>query len=133
MYDKVEAEILGDHLEEIDTEFRDRARTRSADSEKRIKALVEQWGTAHQTWDEVWDASRQKWIWYDSKKGGMRDTRPHVCEQCNGIIEDGDLKCFSCGKQRSELNRKLYEECQPKGLLNQEYHEALPPPEYDDW
>ena len=54
-------------------------------------------------------------------------------EQCNGIIEDGDLKCFSCGKQRSELNRKLYEECQPKGLLNQEYHEALPPPEYDDW
>ena len=133
VYGKVRDEILGDHLEEIDNEFRERQRARAADSKKRTTALVEQWGTAHQTWDEVWDAERERWIWYDAKKGGVRDNRPHVCEQCNNVMEEGDLKCFSCGMQRSELNRRLFEQCQPAGLLHQDYHEAAPAPEYDDW
>ena len=127
-------EVLGDHLEEIDNEFRKRQAVRDADSAQRTDKLVADWGTAHQMWDQVWSEPQQRWLWYDTKKGRTRLDRPHICEQCNGMLEAGDLKCFSCGASRSALNRQLYEACQPVGGLTElEYHEPAAAPDYDDW
>jgi len=127
-------EVLGDHLEEIDNEFRKRQAVRDADSQKRTDELVAKYGTAHQMWDQVWSEPEQAWLWYDTKKGRCRYDRPHICEQCNGTLESGDLKCFACGAVRSALNRHLYEACQPKnGLTELEYHDPVAAPDYDDW
>ena len=116
-------EILQDHLEELELEFREQDRLRAEDGRVKEEAITEEFGTYRQTWDEVWDAANRRAVWLNFKNGRTQLTRPHVCEGCHHKIEDMDLKCFYCDSNRSALNRRLYEAMQPHDASKVHYHE----------
>jgi Ca2+-binding EF-hand superfamily protein len=117
-------ELLKDHEEELEREFLGRKEARDAHNEVISLDMIIRFGTNGQTWDRCYDPNYQKHFYkcYKSKK--VQWVRPHICENCNMVIEMGDIKCFTCDTERSELNQRLYLEVQPQGLEGRAYKPA---------
>ena len=78
-------------------------------------------------WEELWDPKRKCWFYYWPEEKEKRWTKPAICEKCGKALEFADPKCFKCDTERSEANKKLYEEEKDIFPEQQEYNTPFDP------
>ena len=74
--------------------------------------------------EKLWDDSYYQHFFYNWQSQVSLWERPAICEKCDSTIDPMDVRCFLCGKERSQANLAYYQ-----GLTDLS---APPPPDDND-
>lgn len=67
-------------------------------------------GGVDSAWERLWDGRHGAPYWYNWKTQASLWERPHICHNCDASIPIDDIRCFQCNVDRSEYNRRRYDE-----------------------
>ena len=102
----------------------ERAEAQEAEFDKLQRDICALYGTAETKWEKLWDDSYYQHFFYNWQSQVSLWERPAICEKCDSTIDPMDVRCFLCGKERSQANLAYYQ-----GLTDLS---APPPPDDND-
>ena len=77
--------------------------------------IITNFGARNTVWEELYDKANDKMIYLNKVTMERKHIKTAICEKCDAIFQQSELKCAKCFASRSARNQKLY---RPLGFGN---------------